>query len=83
MVQLNMDQSSKKPKPETELLHYKLYELEDEIHLIPAEDTLEHTQEKGCICVPLLDDEIQGLEDADYVNKTIYLHQDAFLRTLH
>ena len=78
-----MSHSDDSADDNVQLLHYKLFEQESEIHLIPAEDTLDHTPEKTCICCPLWDDEIQALADAEYINKTIYLHQDAYLRPVH
>jgi hypothetical protein len=65
------------------ILRLKAFESEDEIHLLPEEDTLEHEPTKDCICIPQRNEDIEGLEAEMDAGKKIYLHFDASLREYH
>jgi len=65
------------------IVHFKTFENDDELHLIPSKDTIKHVPESTCECQPLLQKDLEGLEDTEYIDKLIYLHQDADLRVYH
>lgn len=74
---------SKSDDDDIRIVRFKTFESDTEVHLIPSEDIIKHTPDTKCECQPLLQKDLDGLEDTEFFDKDIYLHQDAELRVYH
>lgn len=68
---------------ETLFVHLRLFETEDEVHMIPTDDVIEHVPSPRCECCPTRDFSMEGMEHEMSVGKEVYLHYGKSMREYH